>query len=421
MEIVEIKSEKLNDKYYKIKHTSGLTIYVSPKEGYKSAYAIFGTHFGSVNSHFITNGEEVIVPDGIAHYLEHKLFESEDGDAFTKYAKTGANANAYTSFNTTCYLFSCTDKFDESLRILLDFVRDPYFTKETVAKEQGIIGQEIKMYDDSPDWRVMMNLISSMFQNHPVRKDIAGTVETIAEITPELLYTCYNSYYNLNNMVLSVAGNVTPEQVIAIVDEILTKQDEPLDTQSIFPDEPYEVGQDYVGQKLSVAVPLFQLGFKEDAGDKRLSSKEIAETDILLSAFAGEASPLYKRLLDDELINQSFGYEYFEEMGYRAVIFAAETRFPERVAEIIKQAAEELHKNGVPKEEFERAKRAIYGKNIAALNSPENTATIMASFDFAGRELYEYMDAIANASLDDINERLKSQLDSNNTTLSVVK
>ena len=143
MEIVEIKSEKLNDKYYKIKHTSGLTIYVSPKEGYKSAYAIFGTHFGSVNSHFITNGEEVIVPDGIAHYLEHKLFESEDGDAFTKYAKTGANANAYTSFNTTCYLFSCTDKFDESLRILLDFVRDPYFTKETVAKEQGIIGQEI--------------------------------------------------------------------------------------------------------------------------------------------------------------------------------------------------------------------------------------------------------------------------------------
>ena len=277
------------------------------------------------------------------------------------------------------------------------------------------------MYDDSPDWRVMMNLISSMFQNHPVRKDIAGTVETIAEITPELLYTCYNSYYNLNNMVLSVAGNVTPEQVIAIVDEILTKQDEPLDTQSIFPDEPYEVGQDYVEQKLSVAVPLFQLGFKEDAGDKRLSSKEIAETDILLSAFAGEASPLYKRLLDDELINQSFGYEYFEEMGYRAVIFAAETRFPERVAEIIKQAAEELHKNGVPKEEFERAKRAIYGKNIAALNSPENTATIMASFDFAGRELYEYMDAIANASLDDINERLKSQLDSNNTTLSVVK
>lgn len=320
MEIVEIKSEKLNDKYYKIKHTSGLTIYVSPKEGYKSAYAIFGTHFGSVNSHFITNGEEVIVPDGIAHYLEHKLFESEDGDAFTKYAKTGANANAYTSFNTTCYLFSCTDNFDESLRILLDFVRDPYFTKETVAKEQGIIGQEIKMYDDSPDWRVMMNLISSMFQNHPVRKDIAGTVETIAEITPELLYTCYNSYYNLNNMVLSVAGNVTPEQVIAIVDEILTKQDEPLDTQSIFPDEPYEVGQDYVEQKLSVAVPLFQLGFKEDAGDKRLTSKEIAETDILLSAFAGEASPLYKRLLDDELINQSFGYEYFEEMGYRAVI-----------------------------------------------------------------------------------------------------
>lgn len=421
MEIKEIKSEKLRDKYYKILHDSGLTIYVSPKEGYKSSYAIFGTHFGSVNSHFITNGEEITVPDGIAHYLEHKLFESEDGDAFTKYAKTGANANAYTSFNTTCYLFSCTENFDESLRILLGFVRDPYFTEETVAKEQGIIGQEIKMYDDSPDWRVMINLLDAMFQKHPVRKDIAGTVETIAEITPELLYTCYNGYYNLNNMVLSVAGNVTPEQVIAIADEILTKKDEPLDTQSIFPDEPYEVGKNLVEQKLSVAVPMFQLGFKEDAKDRRLTSKELAETDILLSAFAGEASPLYKRLLDEELINQSFGFEYFEEMGYRAVIFSAETRDPEKAAKIIRESAEELHKNGVSEQEFSRAKRAVYGKNVAALNSPENTATIMASFDFAGRELYDYIEATASVTLDDVNERLKSQLDPNNTTLSVVR
>lgn len=421
MEIKEIKSEKLHDKYYKIRHDSGLTIYVSPKEGYKSSYAIFGTHFGSVNSHFVINGEEITVPDGIAHYLEHKLFESEDGDAFTKYAKTGANANAYTSFNTTCYLFSCTENFDESLRILLGFVRDPYFTKETVAKEQGIIGQEIKMYDDSPDWRVMINLLDSMFQKHPVRKDIAGTVETIAEITPELLYTCYNAYYNLNNMVLSVAGNVTPEQVIAIADEILTKKDEPLNTQSIFPYEPYEVGKNFVEQKLSVAVPMFQLGFKEDAEDRRLTSKELAETDIILSAFAGEASPLYKRLLDEELINQSFGFEYFEEMGYRAVIFSAETRDPEKTAKIIKEAAEEIHKTGVPEEEFNRAKRAVYGKNIAALNSPENTATIMASFDFAGRELYDYIDATASVTLEDVNQRLKSQLDPNNTTLSVVR
>lgn len=421
MEIKEIVSEKLRDKYYKINHDSGLTIYVAPKEGYKSSYAIFGTHFGSVNSNFVTNGEEVTVPDGIAHYLEHKLFESEDGDAFTKYAKTGANANAYTSFNTTCYLFSCTEKLDESLRILLEFVRNPYFTKETVAKEQGIIGQEIKMYDDSPDWRVMINLLDAMFQKHPVRKDIAGTVETIAKITPELLYTCYNAYYNLNNMVLAVAGNVTPEQVIAVADEILTQKDEPLNTKSIFPVEPYEVGKDFVEQKLSVAVPLFQLGFKEEAGDRRLTAKELAQTDILLSAFASEASPLYRRLLDEELINQSFGFEYFEEMGYRAVIFSAESHDPEKTAKIIKDASCELHKTGISEIEFNRAKRLVYGKNVAALNSPENIATIMASFDFAGRELYNYIDAVAAATLDDVNERLRSQLDADNTTLSIVR
>ncbi len=421
MEIKEIASEKLRDKYYKINHDSGLTIYVAPKEGYKSSYAIFGTHFGSVNSDFVTNGKEVKVPDGIAHYLEHKLFESEDGDAFTKYAKTGANANAFTSFNTTCYLFSCTENFDESLRILLKFVRDPYFTEETVAKEQGIIGQEIKMYDDSPDWRVMINLLDAMFQKHPVRKDIAGTVESIAQITPELLYTCYNAYYNLNNMVLAVAGNVTPEQITAIADEILTEKDKPLDTQSVFPREPYEVGKKLVEQKLSVAVPLFQLGFKEDAGDGRLTSKELAETDILLSAFAGEASPLYKRLLDEELINQSFGFEYFEETGYRAVIFSAETRDPEKTAKIIKDAARELHKTGISEIEFNRAKRSIYGKNVAALNSPENIATVMASFDFAGREIYDYIDAAASVTLDAVNERLKSQLDADNTTLSIVR
>lgn len=420
MEIKEIKSERLHDKYYKIHHDSGLTIYVYPKEGYKSAYAIIGTHFGSANSHFVSNGKEHTVPDGIAHYLEHKLFESEDGDAFTKYAKTGASANAYTSFNQTCYLFSCTENFDESLNILLDFVRSPYFTKETVAKEQGIIGQEIQMYDDSPDWRVMINLLEAMYQNHPVRKDIAGTVESIAEITPELLYTCYNSYYSLNKMTLCIAGNVELEQVLNVVNSKL-ELSQSADTKTLYPDEPYEVGKEFVEKKLSVAVPLFQLGFKEKASEKRLTSKELALTDILLYAFAGEASSLYKKLLDEELINQSFSYEYFEDEGYSAVIFAGESRDPEKVAKIIKEAAADLHRNGVSAEDFEMAKRAVYGKNLALLNSPENIANAMVGFDFAQRELFDYITSTADAKLSDVNERLKDQLDSGNTSLSVVR
>ncbi len=203
MSVQEIKSQLTGDKYYKVKHKSGLNIYVYEKEGYNSTYAVFGTRYGSINTTFSSNGgEKMTVPDGIAHYLEHKLFECEDGDAFAKYAKTGANANAFTSFDKTCYLFSTTDNFKESLEILLDFVQRPYFTEETVAKEQGIIGQEIKMYDDSPEWRVMFNLLEIMYHNHPVKIDIAGTVESIAKITPELLYKCYNTFYNLTNMAL---------------------------------------------------------------------------------------------------------------------------------------------------------------------------------------------------------------------------
>ena len=219
MDIKEIKSERVAEKYYKINHPSGLTIYVYPKEGYNSAYAIFGTRYGSINTKFsVDDGETITVPDGIAHYLEHKLFECEDGDAFVRYAQTGANANAYTSFEKTCYLFSCTEKFDESLEILLDFVQSPYFTAQTVAKEQGIIGQEIKMYDDAPDWRVMFNMLENMYHNHPVKIDIAGTVESIAEITAEKLYEVYNVFYNLNNMVLCVSGNVTVDKVLKTAD-----------------------------------------------------------------------------------------------------------------------------------------------------------------------------------------------------------
>ena len=177
------------ESYVKAVLDNGLEIYIMEKPQYSSSYAIYGTHYGSIDTKFSKNGSEMItVPEGIAHYLEHKLFEGEDGDAFSKYAKTGASANAFTSFDRTCYLFSCSDNFYENLDILLSFVQSPYFTKENVEKEQGIIGQEIRMYDDNPGWRVMFNLLKGMYHNHPVRIDIAGTVESIAQIDADLLY-----------------------------------------------------------------------------------------------------------------------------------------------------------------------------------------------------------------------------------------
>lgn len=420
MNISEIKSARAGDSYFKVLHPSGLTVYVYPKEGYNSAYAIIGTKYGSVNTCFsLDGGEKITVPDGIAHYLEHKLFESEDGDAFARYAKTGASANAYTSFEKTCYLFSCTDKFEESFEILLDFVQSPYFTAETVAKEQGIIGQEIKMYDDSPDWRVMFNMLENMYHHHPVKIDIAGTVESIAEITAEKLYQCYNTFYNLNNMALCVAGNVTVDQVLSICDRML-KPCEKHTIENFFEDEPYEVVAPYVEQSFPVSVPLFNLGFKENA-DKPLDEKRLAHTDILLEMLASSTSEMYQQLMDDGLINTSFSFELFEGPGYRSVIFGGESRAPKQAAEQIKQYIAKVKAEGLSKEDFENARKSVYGDVISALNSVGSIANTILDHHFNGNEKFTYIDAVADTTFEDVQQRLMQMLDVNNCTLSVVK
>ncbi len=277
-----VKSALLDESYYEYDHPSGLKILVYPKEGYQSAYAIFGTRYGSIDTRFRLKGEKewTVVPEGIAHFLEHKLFESQDEDAFARYARTGANANAFTSFDRTCYLFSCTENFGASLEILLDFVQSPYFTKETVDKEQGIIGQEIRMYDDEPNWRVMFNLLTALYHTHPVRIDIAGTIDSIAKIDADLLYTCYRTFYNLNNMVLAVAGKVDPKEVLAIADKVLKPSVDAVIERS-FEEEPEEIVTDHVEQKLSVTVPLFMFGYKETPKAQGMDTQTLVEWEPL--------------------------------------------------------------------------------------------------------------------------------------------
>ncbi|MDE6666274.1 MAG: insulinase family protein, partial [Ruminococcus sp.] len=215
MEKNVIKSSRTGDSCIHVKHKSGLDIYICEMEGFSGTEALFGTKYGSVNTMFKMRDDEeyTVVPEGIAHFLEHKLFENEDCDVFELYAKTGANGNAYTSFDRTCYLFSCSKNYQDSLKILLDFVQKPYFTKASVDKEQGIIGQEIQMTNDNPEWRVFFNMLRCMYHNHPVKIDIAGTIESIAQIDADLLYKCYHTFYNLNNMVISIAGNIKADEV----------------------------------------------------------------------------------------------------------------------------------------------------------------------------------------------------------------
>ena len=417
------QSQRVGDAYTEIKHPSGLTILLYPKEHCSTAYAMFGTRYGSIDNCFQRSDEPApeSVPEGIAHYLEHKLFESEDGDAFDRFAKTGASANAFTSFESTCYLFSCTDNLYESLEILLDFVQSPYFTEETVRKEQGIIGQEIKMYDDDPQWRVMFNYLKAMYHSHPIQQDIAGTVESIAQITPELLYRCYNTFYNLGNMVLSLAGSFDQDKVLEVCDRMLKRSD-PVTVTRVFPPEPDSIVTPKVEERLSVALPLFQFGFKEPDASKPRGEKDVAAVEVLLETLASEASPLFRDLLERGLVNESsFAYEYFEGSGYATVIFSGESKDPEQAAQAILEEARRFRKEGIPEEAFQRSKRALYGEIVSSLNSTGNISNGLANMALKGRELFAYIDALAGLRLEDCQQSLDRIFQEERSVLSVIR
>ena len=413
----EIFESEIGESYVKAVHSSGLKIYILEKPQYNSAYAIFGTKYGSIDTCFSVDGNETRVPEGIAHFLEHKLFESEDGDAFTKYAKTGAYANAFTSFDKTCYLFSCSDRFYDNLDILLDFVQSPYFTQQTVKKEQGIIGQEIRMYDDSPAWRVMFNMLLSMYKNHPVRIDIAGTVESIARIDADLLYKCYNTFYNPSNMFLCIAGNVDTERILKQVEESV-KQTEPVEITRINDNEPDTVLKPYVEQSLAVAQPLFCFGYKETAETQR-SVKERICTAILMETVAGEASPLYKRLVDEGLINDEFSSEYFTGNGYSAVIFEGESSDPKRVAEEIKKEVERIKHEGIDKKLFSAVRCGMYGNAIRMFDNVESIAMQFVDCAMSDSGLFDEIKYLKSVTADDVFKRL-ALWDNDKTVLSVI-
>lgn len=420
MKIVE--SSALGEKYYEIDHKSGLKIFVMPKENYKSTYAVFGTKYGSVDTRFkrSDSDEFTVVPEGIAHFLEHKLFESEELDAFTRYAETGASANAYTSFDKTCYLFQCSDRFEDSLRILLDFVTHPYFTKETVEKEQGIIGQEITMYYDVAGWMSTFNLLRCLYKNHPVRIDIAGTVESISEITDKLLYDCYNTFYNLHNMALVVVGNADADRIVAICDECLEKA-ENVSVERSFEDEPRDIVKSYDEYHLAMSVPVFSFGYKEKCETPERTLKEIVETNILLEVLIGESSPLYSSLIEKGLINSQFSKEYFVGYGYEAIMFDGESTNPQAVADEIKRDVARLKKDGIDDELFETVRRNLYGKEIMQYNDIDAVANGMISCYFSDYGIFDTMDIYKNVTKADIEKRLFEVMDEKYSALSVVK
>lgn len=390
---------------------SGLTVQVRPMPGYSSVHAVYGTDFGSIDRFFTVDGKKVVVPEGTAHFLEHKMFESDEGDAFSLYAKTGAQANAFTSFEKTCYIFTATSQIDESLDVLLGMVGKPYFTEQTIAKEQGIIGQEIKMYDDSPDWRMLTESMRCLYSAHPIRDDIAGTVESIAQITPEMLYDCCKAFYRPGSMVLSVAGNVTKEQVLAACAR--AGLDKPVQqapkVERLMPADCAGVAQSSSTLYMPVAKPCFALAYKEkpvEFGDTRRAILY----DMISELICGGMTPLYRRLYDSGLVNPEFDGDFMSVRGAGCFMFSGESSEPEKVEQMIWDEIERLRREGVDEETFTLCKNQSYGSLITDLGNVEDTASAMNAAFMKGRTLSDEITALASLTKQDADEALQTML-----------
>lgn len=405
--IYEKNNSLLCEKYYKINHKSGLDIYIVPKD-LSSSYAIFGTRYGSTDYRFKKgeNSEFTVVPDGIAHFLEHKMFENEDGvDTFARFAKFGGNANAYTSFNMTAYLFSATNDIYDNLETLLDYVTHPYFTPETVAKEQGIIGQEIKMGEDNPGRALIFDMLKSMYKSNPVRIDIAGTVDSISHITSDLLYECYNTFYNLNNMALCLCGKFEPEKVIETADRILKKA-EPFSVVSEAEKEPDEVIRKRSSLKMEVSEPMFSIGIKDNkiSTEPLLRAKKGVACAIISDMLFGPSSEFFNENYYNGTLSGTIDIWTEHCKAYSFISFAGEAKNPEVVYDLFIKLIDKNKKNGLNREDFERSKRVSYANFIKSFDSTEEIANNMLGCVLEGYDIFDMTDIISEIDYEYVNE-----------------
>ncbi|WP_163103304.1 EF-P 5-aminopentanol modification-associated protein YfmH [Peribacillus alkalitolerans] len=412
----KILFEQLQEELYYEKLSNGLNVYILPKAGFNKSFATFTTKYGSIDNHFKPLDKEdfVLVPDGIAHFLEHKLFEKEDGDVFQQFSKQGASANAFTSFTRTAYLFSSTSDFERNLETLIDFVQDPYFSDKTVEKEKGIIGQEITMYDDNPDWRLYFGLIEGMYHNHPVKLDIAGTKDSIAKITKEMLYECYETFYHPSNMLLFVVGPIDPEATMKFIKDNQNKKqykDQP-EIQRRFAEEPQGVAKNKQVLKMNVQSSKCLVGIKAPyatiQGEEML--KYELTVNILLDILFGKSSTKYDELYSNGLIDQTFSFDYTQEAGFGFAMIGGDTDRPDELAESISTYLLE-QKTGVTIEQdvLERTKKKKIGSFLRALNSPEYIANQFTRYAFNDMRMFEVVPTLEKITIDDV-KRVASEL-----------
>ncbi len=427
MMLSNIKSDLLKEEIYFEELENGLKIFFMPRRGYTKQYALFVTNYGSNDNVFIAPGENKVteVPKGIAHFLEHKLFEEPNGNIFDKFAELGSDVNAYTNFTSTCYLFSSTDKFFENLKLLIEFVQSPYFTNENVEKEKGIIEQEIRMYDDNPNWKVFFNALKSMYHFHPVKNDIAGTVESIRKITKEDLYKCYQTFYSPQNMIVFVTGDVDKNKVFDMVrshsrqGEYKSKEE----IKRIYPKEPDTVVQNLIEENLDVSIPLFNIAFKDI--DNGLKGKELLHKElsirILLDMLFGMSSDFYTNLYEEGLINNTFEYDYTGEVQYGHSMLGGESKNPHKVFEKLSEYIEQIKKNGLNRDDFDRIKRKLIGRHLASYNSVEFVANVFVNYYFKDINIFDYIKQLRNIEFKSVEERFYKHFDTKRSILSIIR
>jgi predicted Zn-dependent peptidase len=425
----KIEHQQLKETLYYEKLPNGLDVYILPKPDFSKTYATFTTRYGSIDNEFQVPGQaKMTVPDGIAHFLEHKMFEQPSGeDVFQEFSRQGASANAFTSFTRTVYLFSCTDQVEKNLTTLLDFVQSPYFTDQNVEKEKGIIGQEIRMYDDNPDWRSYFGLIEAMYQKHPVKIDIAGTIESISQITKELLYTCYETFYHPSNMLLFLVGPADTEAMMRLIRENQEAKSfkNQAEIERFFSEEPDSVAEKVKEIQLSVGISKCLFGFKEGKDRVNLKGdallKQELATQIVLEALIGSSSELYQSLYDDGLIDDSFGFDYTLDRGFGFSMIGGDTSDPDRLVERIKEEFPKLMERGITEEAFERIRKKKIGANLRYLNSPEWIANQFTSYRFNDADLFQIIPLLEELTVDDVNRRMKEHLVWERFAVSIVR
>ena len=411
---MRIEAPALREEIWREVLPSGLHCYVLPKKG-------FATRYGSCDQVFVTaDGTLRETPAGIAHFLEHKLFEEEGGNVSERFSALGAMANAYTNYGATSYLFSTTEHFPEALDLLLHFVQEPYFTEENVRKEQGIIAEELRMYLDDPRSAVFQNLLGALYQRHPVRVEIGGTLESIRQIGPQELYLCHQAFYHPANMVLMVAGDVDPGEVFTIAAQAVTGDGGAV-VRRVYPEEPGAVGEEMRRRRMAVGVPLLAVGFKDDPASQAESLQREVVMEILLDVVFGPSSEMHRKLYEEGLIGQQFSSSYFSGEGFAASVLAGPTPDPDRLLARIEAMLAEVVRHGLDPADVERSRRRSLGEFVALFNAPEAVAHAFGEYAMRGLDLMAVYDLLGEITPDDVSRRLVEQFGSPRRSGSIVE